>query len=499
VNESISSTNLKQAVDQLWLNFEPKIKYLKHEEQEIIQLAFWQMVEAHKEQRRKSGDFYIIHPVAATTILAGMELDVDTLAACLMHDVPEDTDVTLRDLEKNFSKDVVFLVFGITKLGKIKYQGMDRYAENLRKMFVAMSRDLRVIFIKLADRLHNLKTLDSLPPEKALRIAKESLEIYVPIAERLGINYLKSEIEDAAFPYVYPEEYKQFVNNSKLEIEKRKETVTKLIIKTQEILDKADLKNLEIKGRAKKYYSVYRKTIDKDKNLEDIKDLVALRVVTHDVDECYLVLSELHKHFEPQKGTYKDYISKPKINGYQSLHTAVKDLKGEVFEFQIRTKEMDDFAKFGVAAHWAYKARGRQQNKTENFLDPENFKWITELVDLGKEDISQEEYLQHVKLDMFTDRIFVMTPKGDVIDLPEGATPLDFAYKIHQEIGSHAVMAKVNDTPARLSDELHNGDVITITTDKKQHPKSDWLKWVKTSQAAKLIRAELRVLNKKAY
>jgi GTP diphosphokinase / guanosine-3',5'-bis(diphosphate) 3'-diphosphatase len=489
----IDKKDLTVASKQLWSRFEPFIAYLSSEEKEIIQLAFMQMVEAHGYQRRKSGEFYIIHPVEAAITLAQIQLDVDTLAACLMHDVPEDTDVTLIDLEKNFSKDIVFLVFGITKLGKIKYQGIDRYAENLRKMFVAMSKDLRVVFIKLADRLHNLRTLKSLSPEKAYRIGLESLEIYVPIAERLGMNYFKGEIEDAAFPYVYPEQYKQFIQLSDVEIQKRQKIVEKLMKKMQILLNNEEIKNYSLKGRAKKYYSLFKKMEAHNSSLEKIFDLVALRVVVESIDDCYTVFSMIHKVFEPVSDTMKDYINNPKPNGYQSLHISVRDPQtGYPFEIQIRTAEMDDFAEYGVAAHWAYKAK--KTSNEDTFLDAENLKWIKDLVDLGKEDLDHEEYLNHVKLDLFKDRIFVMTPKGDVINLPEGATPLDFAYKIHEEIGSHAFMAKVNNNPIKLSDTLKNGDIVTILTDKKQNPKPDWLKWVKTGQASKQIRAKLRKL-----
>jgi GTP diphosphokinase / guanosine-3',5'-bis(diphosphate) 3'-diphosphatase len=488
---TISTSDLKQASAQLWDRLEPFILYLSDKDREIVQLAFIQMVDAHGQQRRKSGEFYIIHPVEATITLAQIQLDVDTLAACLMHDVPEDTHITLKDLEKNFSKEIVFLVFGITKLGKIKYQGIDRYAENLRKMFVAMSKDLRVVFIKLADRLHNLRTLKSLPPEKAYRIALESLEIYVPIAERLGINYFKGEIEDAAFPFVYPDEYKKFIQLSDVEIEKRKKIVEKLIKKTQKLLDSEGLVGYKLKGRAKKYYSLFKKMESKNTNIDSVYDLVALRVITNTDDECYTALSAIYKIFEPIEGTMKDYIGNPKENGYKSLHLSVRDPQTKYpFEIQIRTLEMDEFAEYGVAAHWVYKTRG--SHTEDKFLDTENLKWIKELVDLGKDELDHEDYLRHVKLDLFQDRIFVMTPKGDVINLPKGATPLDFAYKIHEEIGAHAVMAKVNDNLVKLSDELKNGDVVSILTDKKQSPKKDWLKWVKTGQASKHIRARLR-------
>lgn len=475
----------------LWNNFKSHIKYLSITDQEVVELAFIQMVEAHTGQMRKSGEFYIVHPVAAATYLTRIGLDKDTLAACLMHDVPEDTHVSLKDLEQSFSKEIVFLISGITKLSKIKYQGEDRYVENLRRMFVAMSRDLRVIFIKLADRLHNLQTLKALPPHKAQRIAMESLEIYVPIAQRLGINYFKGEIEDAAFPYVYPHEYKQFISLSNIEIEKRKKLLEKMINKTKGILELEGVEEYSLKGRAKKYYSIFCKLQDMRATLDSMYDLVALRILVPTEDDCYHVLSLIHKHFEPHTDRLKDYIATPKENGYQSLHTSVTDNRsGLVFEFQIRTFQMHEFAEFGVAAHWAYKAK--KKNDSDRFLESQNFKWISELVDLGRENLTQEEYLKHVKLDLFQDRIFVMTPKNDVIDLPKGATPLDFAYRIHEQIGSSAVMAKVNNRPAKLSDELHSGDEVVIVTGKHQKPKLDWLNWVKTHTAAKQIRARLR-------
>lgn len=318
------------------------------------------MVDAHLDQRRKSGEFYIVHPVCACLYLTRMKLDSDTLAACLLHDVPEDTKVSLKDLEQNFTKEVIFLISGITKLGKLKYQGEDRYAENLRKMFVAMSRDLRVIFIKLADRLHNLTTLEHLPAHKAQRIAMESLEIYVPIAQRLGINFFKGEIEDAAFPYVYPDKYNEFRLISEVEINKRQKQVESMIAKMTKALQGEELKDYNLKGRAKKYYSLYKKLKQKDLTLEQVYDLVALRIITKTIDECYYALSLVHKNFEPIKDRMKDYITKPKSNGYQSIHTAVKDPdSGQIFEVQIRTIEMNEQAEYGVAAHWAYKNQSK--------------------------------------------------------------------------------------------------------------------------------------------
>lgn len=482
----IDRDDLDKASSELWSLLYPEIQYLTKDDQAVIELAFTQMVHAHAGTRRKSGEFYIIHPVAATITLANIGLDKDTLAACLLHDVPEDTSVTLRDLSKDFSPEIVFLVEGITKLSLIKYQGEDRYAENLRRMFVAMSKDIRVIFIKLADRLHNLKTLKYVKPEKQKRIAMESLEIYAPIAERLGINFFRGEIEEAAFPYVYPEEYKQILSLSDMEINKRSKQMDRIIKKTEAILKEEQIPFTKIIGRAKKYYSIFRKINFKGRTIDQVYDLVAMRIVTENIDDCYRVLGALHKHYTPIEGRVKDYIIRPKLNGYKSIQTAVTDQHtGLSFEFQIRTEEMHEYAEYGVAAHWSYREEGKNDYK---FLEPENIKWISELIDLGKEKLTEEEYLKNVKLDLFEDRIFVMTPKNDVIDLPKGSTALDFAFKIHQQIGLHAAMAKSNGEVIRLNEELTSGSTIEILTDKRKKPTQDWLKWVKTHQANKQIR-----------
>jgi len=491
----VSTTDQHQAATELWEILSPKLSYLPKDEQEVVELAFEQMIIAHGDQRRKSGEFYIIHPVAAALTLCKIGLDSDTIAACLMHDVPEDTQVSLKELNKSFSSEIVFLIEGVTKLSNIKYKGEDRYAENLRRMFVAMSKDLRVIFIKLADRLHNLKTLEHVKLEKRKRIALESIEIYAPIAERLGISFLRGEIEDAAFPYVYPQEYKSFVKKSDLEIQRRTKHVEKLRKKVEQGLKKADIPYHKVLGRAKRYYSIYRKMQEK-KGLECVYDMVALRVITFNEEMCYQVLSHLHSYFEPVLGRIKDYINKPKENGYQSIHTTVKDKdSGEIFEFQIRTKKMQEYAEYGVAAHWAYKDL-KSDKVSSKFLESENMKWIGGLVELGQEKISEDEYLRRVKLDLFTDRIFVMTPKNDPINLPVGATPIDFAYEIHEDIGNTATMAKVNGEVVKLNYKLQSGDVVEIITDKKQKPKRDWLNWVISSKAIKMIRNTLKEMRK---
>jgi GTP diphosphokinase / guanosine-3',5'-bis(diphosphate) 3'-diphosphatase len=492
---NIDREKLEVASSQLWSILKPKIQYLSSEDQVIVELAFTQMVLAHGEMRRKSGEYYIIHPVAACITLTEIQLDKDTLAACLLHDVPEDTAVTLKDLSKDFSSQIVFLVEGITKLSVIKYKGEDRYAENLRRMFVAMSEDLRVIFIKLADRLHNLKTLKHVKPEKQKRIALESLEIYAPIAEKLGINYFRGEIEDAAFPYVYPDEYKQILSISDLEIKKRTRLSEKILKKTEKLLKSENIPFIKIMGRPKKYFSIFKKVNFKGRSIDQVYDLVALRIVTDSVDNCYRILSSLHKNFEPVEGRVKDYIARPKPNGYQSIHTVVRDSQLNLaFEFQIRTLEMHDYAEYGVASHWVYKDGGNADK--DLFLDKENLKWISELVDLGKEKMSEEEYLQHVKLDLFHDRIFVMTPKNDVLNLPKGATALDFAFKIHEEIGLHATMAKVDGEIVKLNQELPTGAVVEIITDKRKKPNLDWLKWVRTHTAAKHIKTAVKKAKK---
>lgn len=486
----ISVDNLEIASTQLWDILKVHLEYLSPVDLEQMEIAFMQMVEAHKEQRRKSGEYYITHPVSACITLAEMKLDRDTLIATLLHDVPEDTHVSLKDLEKVFSRDVIFLISGVTKLSVIKYKGEDRYAENLRRMFVAMSRDIRVIFIKLADRLHNLETLSSLPFHKAQRIALESLEIYAPIAERLGMGKFQDKIENLSFPYAYPEEYQELIKLVKQEYDIRQELLETIQDSIEKIFYNEHISYSRIYGRAKKYYSLYKK-LGTGKTVDEVYDIIALRVITPDLATCYQVFATIQSHFEPLPNRVKDYIANPKPNGYQSIHTTVRDqITGTVFEIQIRTEEMHEYCEYGIASHWAYKQKSDVNQ--HSFIDTDKFKWIQELVNLGKEPLSEEEYLQYVKLDLFQDQIFVMTPKGDVIRLVQGATALDFAFRIHQDIGRHAMLAKVNGSPVKLSETIQNGDVIEIITDKKQKPHRDWLHMVKTPSAARTIRNNLR-------
>lgn len=487
----IDTQNLETASNQLWSILMLHLGHMSRDDLAIIELAFITMVHSHDDQRRKSGEFYIVHPVEACIILCKIGLDKDTLAACLLHDVPEDTTTTLKDLSKIFGSEIVFLVEGVTKLSKVRYYGSEEYIGNLQRMLVAMSKDLRVIIIKLADRLHNLRTLEHVKPEKQRRIALESVEVYAPIAERLGINYLRGEIEDASFPYLYPQEYQKYISESDLEIQSRSNGLSLVEKKTRNILKEEGVLDYKLQGRAKKYYSIYKKITDRHKDYKDIYDLIALRVITPDIESCYSVLASLHRGFNPLKGRLKDYIKNPKANGYQSIHTTVEDEEtGFIFEFQIRTEEMNTFAEYGIAAHWAYKNKGNK-NK-QDFLNMANFDWLEKALKLGTEGWSESEYMRYMKLDLFQDRIFVMTPHNDPIDLPEGATCLDFAFKIHDQVGAKAIMAKVNGKTTNLDSVLRNGDIVQIITHKNQKPTRNWLQMVKTVNAARHIRQILR-------
>jgi guanosine-3',5'-bis(diphosphate) 3'-pyrophosphohydrolase len=492
--QKVSQESLAVASLELWKVFEPKIAYLPLPDREFVELAFYMMVDKHAEQRRKSGEFYIVHPVSAAIILLNLKPDKETLAAMLLHDVPEDTydnpDQGIKDIESNFNTETACLVAGITKLGTIKYRGEKRYVENLRKVFVAMSNDLRVVFIKLSDRIHNLLTLKHLRPDKAQRIALESLEIYAPIAERLGMSNFRGVIEELSFPYVEAQGYKHIKHKIDALVSQKDKKVKSLIKTTQSILEEAKIPYNQVLGRSKKYYSIHRKLQEK-KSLDKIYDIVALRIITNSIANCYEIMSVLHSNFEVIDQRTKDYIKSPKPNGYRSIHLTVKDPESElIFEYQIRTKKMHQYAENGIAAHWSYKDNHSQA--TEKLLSQQGMQWVQELVDLDHQNMTKEDYIKHVKLNIFPDRIFVMTPKNDVIDLPKGSTPIDFAFKIHEFVGSHAVGAKINGKMSKLNTKLNSGDVVEILTGKKQHPTVEWLDWIQTRSAAKTIRSTLR-------
>lgn len=456
----------------------------------LVELAYDFAAKAHGGQVRSTGEPYINHPLAAAGILADMKLGVSLIVAALLHDVPEDTSISLEEIEKNFGTDIAEMVRGITKLGKIKYRGIERYIENLRKMFLAMASDLRVLFIKFADRLHNLQTLDALPPKKQYRVALETLEIFAPIANRLGMGEMRAQLEDLSFKYIYPEEYKWTVKIFE-ETTPPKEIYLERVKKIlSEDLGQHDVHNFTISGRRKHLYSLYKKLLKYDRDITRIHDLIALRIIVPTLADCYAVLGVIHGLWKPLKGRIKDYIAQPKPNGYRSLHTTVFCEDGEVVEFQIRTPEMQEEAEFGIAAHWHYDEAGKRAEL------PQHAKWVQELAKIQKEISEKKEFLEALetlKIDIFHNRIFVFTPRGDVIDLPEEATPIDLAYAIHSDIGNSCIGAMVNDEIVPLDQSLRSGDVIYILTDKnRKAPSADWLKFVKTRQAKNKIKSALK-------
>ena len=442
---------------------------------------------AHAGQTRSSGEPYIIHPLAAAFTLAEMDLEEPIIAATLLHDVPEDTEYTLEDLEKEFGEDIASMVGGITKLGKIKYRGMERYIENLRKMFLAMAADVRVVFIKFADRLHNLETLDHVDPKKQERIALESLEIYAPIANRLGMGDMKGRIEDIAFRFAYPKEYAWVSDLAKQTMTAKEHYLAFVMKKTADIVKSMDVPHVEIQGRAKHLYSLYKKLLKNDRNISRIYDSIAVRLIVESVGDCYSALGAIHSTWTPLKGRIKDYIAQPKPNGYRSLHTTVFCEEGQIVEFQIRTRDMHAENENGIAAHWSYDERKLKQQKHKNIPA-----WVKDLAEVQQELADKKTYLrslEDLKIDMFHDRIFVFTPKGDVIDLPEDSTCIDFAYAIHTDIGNTAITAKVNEERAHLDHHLKNGDMVEILTDKsRKTPNSEWSDFAKTRHARSKIR-----------
>lgn len=461
---------------------------------DLIKLAYDYAENAHKDQKRKSGEPYINHPLETAIILAKVSMDEDTIIAALLHDVPEDTSCSLVDIEKNFGPEVAKLVGGITKLGVIKYRGMEKYAENLRRMFISMAQDIRIVLIKMADRLHNLKTLDALPPEKQKRIAQESLEIYAAIANRLGMGQIRGELEDLAFPYIYPKDYQWMKKEVIPKIEVKMEYIKKLIKIIEKELGRQKIKIISIHGRAKRLYSLFKKLQKPhyDGDVSKIYDLVALRIIVPTIEDCYQTLGIIHQFWKPLPGRIKDYISQPKPNGYQSLHSTIFGPAGKIAEIQIRTPKIHEQAEYGIAAHWHYKETGGKPKKLgkPGHTLPKKFDWIQDLVKWQKGIKDNQQYLKSLTVDFFQNRIFVFTPKGDVIDLPEEATPVDFAYHVHSWIGDHCTGAKINNRMVSLDAKLKNGDVITIITDKNRPgPSRDWLKFTKTNAARSKIRA----------
>lgn len=467
------------------------------EERNLIKTAFGFAEKAHGEQKRESGEPYIQHPLGVALILAKMNLDIETVAAALLHDVVEDTQCTLHDIEKNFGKTIVFLVSGVTKLDKIKYSGAEGKTENLRKMFLAMARDIRVVLIKLADRYDNMRTLHCLSKERQQKIALETLEIYAPIAYRLGIGELKGQLEDLAFKYLYPEKYEWLKKEVAGRYEMRKAYINKLGTVIYKIFEKEDIAPLEIHARAKHFYSLYKKLLRYRMDFDKIHDLVAARIIMKNIEDCYLALGAIHQVWKPVPGFIKDYIATPKPNGYQSLHTSVFGPEGKITEIQIRTPEMHERAENGITAHWAYKEHnysGRDININEKDLV-----WIEQLREWQKAVRGSDEFLESLKIDFFKDRIFVLTPKGDALDLPEGATPIDFAYAIHSDIGHQCAGAKINGKIMPLNTELQSGDAVEILIQKNKRPSEDWLNFVKTNLAKERIRNAIKISAKSGF
>ena len=455
----------------------------------LIEKAYHFAETAHSEQKRASGEPYIVHPLAAARTLAELRLDDATIAAALLHDVVDDTPFTTDDIQKEFGDEVAFLVDGVTKLGKIKYQGEERHVENLRKMFLAMAQDIRVVLIKLADRLHNMDTLSHVSPHKRRRIALETLEVYSPIASRLGMGDIKGRLDDLAFPYVYPEEYKTLRDTVTNLYEERALYLERIEPILRELLKKADIEPLEIQARAKHYYSLWQKLQRTNMDMSKIYDLVAMRIIARDVAACYATLGIIHKYWKPLPGRIKDYIALPKPNGYRSLHTTVFCEDGVITEFQIRTADMQQEAEYGIVAHWAYEEGGKPDH---GVVTTRRLRWIKQLSEWQREIQGTDEFLDALKIDFFSERIFVFTPKGDVIELPDGATPLDFAFAIHSHIGEKASGARVNDKFVSLNTALHNGDVVEVITQKGKVPSQNLLDIAKTTAARSHIRKSLR-------
>ena len=482
--------------------FKASRRPLSSDERKFVTDAFTFADEAHRGQLRKSGEPYITHSFAVAKILAGIGMDKETLAAGLLHDVPEDTERTLDDVGKKFGPEVRVLVDGITKLSKIRLRGSHEkyFLENLRKMFLAMAADIRVVIIKLADRLHNMRTLDALPPEKQERIARETMEIFAQIANRLGISEIKGELEDLSFKYLEPEHYAEVLEIEQTRMKEGTKYLEDVMKTLRKDLSSDGIKILDIDGRTKRLYRLYQKLKKHDMDVRRVYDFIAIRLIVPEIVDCYEALGAIHKRYRPLVGRIKDYISLPKPNGYQSLHTTVFGPEGRIFEVQIRTPKMNSEAEYGIAAHWIYTEHARGDWRSFFFPKkgagqrPKEVAWVSQLkewqTEVGKDN---SEFWQGLKIEFFKNHIFAFTPKGDIIELPEDATPVDFAFAIHSEIGNHAVGARADGKMVPLDYKIKNGQVVEILVSKeRKNPNGDWLQFAKTSSAKSKIRRSMR-------
>ncbi len=478
--------------DEMLKTLEDRIlEYNPQADLKVLEKAFYLSKEYHEGQFRSSGEPYFIHPYHVVLILTELNMDMETIVSGLMHDLIEDTDLTLEEMSEMFGEQIANLVDGVTKLTKMKYKTkQENQAENLRKMVLAMAKDIRVIIVKLADRLHNMRTLEYMTPEKKQEKALETLEIYAPLAHRLGISKIKWELEDLSLRYLDPENYRDLVEKVNKRRHEREEIINEIIRELKENLDQMQIPN-EIQGRPKNFYSIYKKMHNQGKLFEEIYDLSAIRVLVDDVKDCYGVLGIVHTLWKPIPGRFKDYIAMPKPNMYQSLHTTVINQNGEIFEVQIRTWEMHRTAEYGIAAHWKYKA---STDKSTDFDD--KLTWLRQLLDWENDVKDPTDFMETLKVDYFADEVFVFTPRGDVINLPEGSTPIDFAYRVHSDVGNHCVGAKVNGRIVPLNHVLTNGNIVEVITSQNAGPSYDWLKIVKSSQARQKIRQYFKGKNR---
>ncbi|MFZ2414845.1 MAG: RelA/SpoT family protein [Minisyncoccia bacterium] len=488
--------------DSLYKDLKKNLNYLAEEDLVFLDKVYNFAVDSHVNQERKTGEAYICHPLRTALELANLKMDTATIASAILHDTIEDTDVTEDILRKQFGEEIAFLVKGVSKVGGLKYKNVseeDKMVENFRNMILAMAQDIRVVIIKLADRLDNMKTLWVLPKEKQLRIAKETLDIYASIAYRLGIGVIGAELEDLAFPYVLPQEYRLVQQMIGKKYKEKESFLLKTAPKLKKYLEDNGVKPQQIQFRAKHLFSVWRKLRKEDMDINKVYDLVALRIIVGTTEDCYTTLGLVHHLWRPLPNRFKDYIAIPKPNGYKSIHTTVIAEEGQVIEVQIRTNVMHQEAEYGITAHWFYdeakKKKAYKKGIKTDFKALSKIAWVSQLQKWQQSFTDSSQFLESIKIDFFSDRIFALTPKGDVIDMPEGATPVDFAYCIHNDVGNSCMGARVNNSMVSLDYKLKSGDVVEILTKRGKKPSSSWLDFVKMTTVRKKIQEEIRKNN----